>query len=137
MIKSEIQIRFSDMDILNHVNNVVLQEYYDIGKSDYFTKVLNLPITWNERGFIAASTASSYLSEVHMTDKLMVTTKVQKLGTKSITIYQEIINTIDGEVKSFSTSILVAFDIKNHLSIVIPSSWRQDIENYEEIDKNE
>lgn len=134
MTRTEIQIRFSDVDILNHVNNVRLQEYYDLGKSHYFSEVLHLPIKWNERGFIAASTSTSYISEVQYTNALVVTTKVSKIGTKSITIYQEIIDSATNTLKGFSTSILVAFDIVNHVSIEIPKNWRDDIEKYENIE---
>lgn len=135
MTKTEIQIRFSDIDILQHVNNVVLQEYYDLGKSDYFKEVLKLPIVWNERGFIAAATNSSYIAEVKINDDIVVTTRVSKIGTKSITIYQEIIARNCGMVKSTSTSVLVAFDIVNHVSIEIPEHWREDIEKYEETNR--
>lgn len=134
MTRTEIQIRFSDVDILNHVNNVRLQEYYDLGKSHYFSEVLHLPIKWNERGFIAASTSTSYISEVQYTNALVVTTKISKIGTKSITIYQEIIDSATNTLKGFSTSILVAFDIVNHVSIEIPKNWRDDIEKYENIE---
>jgi acyl-CoA thioester hydrolase len=35
-----IQIRFNDIDKLNHVTNSVYQQYFDLGKMDYFNDVL-------------------------------------------------------------------------------------------------
>lgn len=44
VVESKIQIRFADADCLNHINNVNLQHYFDIGKMDFYEKVLGKPI---------------------------------------------------------------------------------------------
>ncbi len=130
-----IQIRFSDIDIIGHVNNALLQQYLDLGKSSYFKEVLELPIMWRERGFVVANTTTTYIKEVLVDDKIVVYTTVKKIGTKSMTIYQEVRCEKSGDVKLHSSSILVAFDIVNHLSIPVPNSWRQMITKHERWDE--
>ena len=39
-IRTEIQKRFSDIDSFRHVNNVSQQMYFDVGKSDFFDRLL-------------------------------------------------------------------------------------------------
>ena len=36
MQRTPIQIRFNDIDILGHVNNVMFGHYCDVARSDYF-----------------------------------------------------------------------------------------------------
>lgn len=35
MIETQIQMRFADIDVLGHVNNVNQQHYFDLGKCDF------------------------------------------------------------------------------------------------------
>lgn len=41
MTTTPIQMRFADVDMLGHVNNVNQQHYFDVGKSDFFAQVLD------------------------------------------------------------------------------------------------
>ena len=36
MIETQIQMRFADIDVLGHVNNVNQQHYFDLGKCDFY-----------------------------------------------------------------------------------------------------
>ena len=38
-MKTPIQLRFNDIDQMGHVNNAVIMEFLDLGKSEYFTSV--------------------------------------------------------------------------------------------------
>ena len=42
MIETKIQMRFADIDVLGHVNNVNQQHYFDLGKCDFYKQVLGL-----------------------------------------------------------------------------------------------
>ncbi len=42
-------MRFADVDMLGHVNNVNQQHYFDVGKSDFFRSVLDLRPFGNKR----------------------------------------------------------------------------------------
>ena len=39
-LTTPVQQRFSDIDSFHHVNNVAQQMYFDVGKVDYYQKVL-------------------------------------------------------------------------------------------------
>ena len=36
---TDLQIRFSDVDVLGHVNNTVYLSYYDTGKAWFFSEI--------------------------------------------------------------------------------------------------
>lgn len=131
MIKTNIQIRFADIDALRHVNNVCLQHYYDIGKSDYMREVLLVEYIWNGPGIVQANTNNNYYLPIYLYDKIEVYTSIKHIGNKSITMFQQIVDVKTSQIKSDSTSILVAFDINNQESIEIPQLWRERIIEYE------
>ncbi|MBP3356816.1 MAG: acyl-CoA thioesterase [Rikenellaceae bacterium] len=128
--ETEIQKRFADVDMLGHVNNVNLQHYYDLGKSDYFCRVLGLGSgVWHERGIITASTRTDYLAQTRYSERVVVHTRVERVGTKSLTMKQRIVGYAPGadqpEIKSESTSVMVAFDFDRQVSIPVPDEWRR------------
>lgn len=131
MIIIPIQMRFADVDMLGHVNNVNLQHYFDLGKSEYFLKVLDTPVERRREGLIQKATNTVYEAQTRLSEPIEVRTRIIKLGGKSITFRQEVANSETGEVKAISESVLVAFDFEAQTSIEIPQAWRKTIEAYE------
>lgn len=126
-VKTDIQIRFADVDILGHVNNVNLQHYFDLGKNTYFQQVLGLNHVIGEQGLITAATNTSYLGQTRLTDQIYVETSVEKIGDKSLTMLQRIIDHANGDVRAESRSVMVAFNFNTQESISVPDSWRTKI----------
>ncbi len=131
MISTEVQVRFSDIDMLRHVNNIVLQQYYDLGKIDYFRNVVGMPAIWTEEAFIVVSTKVDFIEEVRMDDKIVVETSITKIGTKSLTFHQDMVDFTTRKVKSRNESVMVAFDLNQRVSMEIKPQWRQSIEEHE------
>ena len=121
-IETPIQIRFSDVDPLRHVNNVSQQMYFDLGKGDYFKRVMDEYKPVDDIFSITASTATSYMVQVRITDTLHVTTTCERVGNKSFTLLQRL---FAGErLCTESRSTMVAFDFKRQESIPVPDAWR-------------
>ena len=83
-----IQKRFADVDMLGHVNNVNQQHYFDLGKSDYFTQVINGPTSWTKEGLIAVATNTNYMAQIWYNEPIVVRTRLEKIGNKSLTLFQ-------------------------------------------------
>lgn len=45
-IETAIQKRFCDIDPFQHVNNVAQQSYFDVGKVDYYERILAPRFSW-------------------------------------------------------------------------------------------
>jgi acyl-CoA thioester hydrolase len=130
-----VQIRFNDIDIAGHVNNAVHFEYYDVARVAYFNTVLANLVQWKKEGFVLAHMEMDYMTPAFLDDMLTIYTKITKVGEKSITMFQEIRKTNnENELVSSCQSVLVSFDYQNHLSILLPSTWRQAIVDYEHLD---
>jgi YbgC/YbaW family acyl-CoA thioester hydrolase len=127
IITTEIQIRFADIDILGHVNNVNLQHYFDLGKWAFYREALGLEVMpCGEGAFpITAATQTSYLAQTRHTEHIYVETSMPEIGNKSMVLQQRIISRDMGETKAESRSVMVAFDFAEQLSIPVPDAWRR------------
>ncbi len=129
-IVTPIQKRFSDVDVFRHVNNVSQQMYFDVGKTEYYRQVLNNSVLFGSLRIITVATQTSYISQIRYEDDIYVTTKVSKIGNKSLTLFQRIIcREADGSERicTESTSAMVAFDFDEQTSAVVPDLWREAI----------
>ena len=118
-----IQKRFSDIDPFQHVNNVAQQMYFDVGKMDYYDKVLGADALLGDLRIVTVSTSTSYMGQVRMTDPVRITTTCERIGTKSLTLLQQML--VGDEVRSESRSVMVVFDFPNQCSRPVPDAWRE------------
>ena len=118
-----IQKRFSDVDPFQHVNNVSQQMYFDVGKMAYYEKVLGADALLGDLRIVTVSTSTSYLGQVRMGDPVQVTTTCERIGNKSLTLFQQML--VGDDVRSESRSVMVVFDFPNQCSRPVPDEWRR------------
>lgn len=123
VLETPVQQRFTDIDPFRHVNNVAQQTYFDVGKTDFYDKVLGAEVLTGDLRIVVVSTATSFLGQVRMRDDVRVTTRCEKVGNKSMTLFQQLL--VDGEVRTESRSVLVAFDFVRQVGIPVPDAWRR------------
>jgi len=126
-IDTPIQQRFTDIDPFVHVNNVAQQMYFDVGKTEYFRTVLGGDVLSGEGlRIVTVSTATSYKSQIRMYDDVHVTTVCERVGNKSMTLYQQL--RVGDRVCSESRSVMVAFDFAAQEGVRVPDAWRRAME---------
>lgn len=121
-LTTPVQQRFSDIDSFHHVNNVAQQMYFDVGKVDYYQKVLGEEVLLGQNRIITVSTSTSYLGQVRMGDDIRVTTTCERIGNKSIVLFQQLL--CGEEVRSESRSVMVVLDFPRQVSAPVPDEWR-------------
>lgn len=122
-LTTSIQKRFSDIDPFQHVNNVAQQMYFDVGKMEYYEKILGADALLGDLRIVTVSTSTFYLGQVRMTDPVRITTTCERIGTKSLTLFQQML--VGEEVRSESRSVMVVFDFPNQCSRPVPDEWRR------------
>lgn len=127
-----VQIRFNDIDLLGHVTNSAYPQYFDLGRMAYFNAVLKEQMDWQQEGLILVSIQIDFKSQIILYDKVLVRTKVVRLGNKSLTMLQELINETTGSVAATSMATMVAYSSEKGESIVMPGRWRQRIMEHEQ-----
>ena len=123
-----IQKRFSDVDSFMHVNNIWQQSYFDMGKTEFYTKVLGVTGVFDKLRIITASTHTDYIGQVRLTDDIVVKTDVSRLGNRSMTLHQCIM--CGDRVLTESSSVMVAFDFETQESVPMPEEWRTKLAEY-------
>ena len=91
VLETEIQKRFSDVDPFQHVNNVSQQMYFDVGKMEYYEQVLGDEVLLGDLRIITVSTSTSYMGQIRLHDRVRVTTTCEKIGNKSLTLFQQLL----------------------------------------------
>ena len=125
-----VQIRFSDVDSLGHVSNTQYQNYYDLGKVDYFDKVIP---DMDFRGLcvVGASVKIDYLLPVFLDTHVQVKTRIAAVGNKSITMEHQLVDSADGTLYSTCTAVVVCYDVRTSASVAVPEEWRERIHRFE------
>lgn len=127
-----VQIRFTDIDALGHVNNAVYINYFDLGKTRYFEDVMQGNINWQDVGVVIVNINCSYFAPTLYEEPIDVMTKVTEIGSKSFRMEQRIINTSTMQTKAVCYSILSGFSRLTMKSVEIAPEWIESLEKYEE-----
>lgn len=122
ILETAVQKRFSDIDPFQHVNNVSQQMYFDVGKLEYYQKVLGAEVLLGDLRIVTVSTTTSYMGQIRLNDEVRVTTTCERIGNKSLTLQQQLL--VGDQVRSESRSVMVAFDFARQESIPVPDAWR-------------
>ena len=133
--KTPIQIRFKDIDALNHVNNANHITYFELARVKYFDDVVNEEVNWSEQGIILAKITVDYKAPVYFKDKLFVYTKCTRLGNKSFDLAYSLVREENGKETELASgsSVQVCFDYRKQTTISIPESWKKKVQVFEGI----
>lgn len=126
-----LQIRFNDIDVLGHTTNSVYQQYFDLGRLQYFNDVLQERMDFRKEGLILANITVNYLSPIKLYDSIEVRTKVISLGNKSLEMLQQIYNLTSQSVAAESKGIMVGFCGDENVTIPIPQRWKKSFSEFE------
>ena len=126
-----VQLRFSDVDQLGHVNNSVYFSLYDLGKTAYMRDVLGERVDYRRTSMVVANLNANFFAPVFFTDRLAIETSTVHLGNKSFVLWQRAVCEYSGEVKCECRTVMVAFDVETHQAIPIPQAWKEAIARFE------
>lgn len=118
----KIQVRFSDLDVMGHVNNSVYLSYFEMARVLYFTPLMGQNWDWQKNGVLLKKNEIEYHLPVLLHDQPEVIISVISIGTKSFTLGYEL--KVNDVVYTTGSSVLVCFDSLNHTTIEVPEQMR-------------
>lgn len=124
----DLQIRFSDVDVLGHVNNTVYLSFYDTGKAWFFSKIHERIIEWKKVETVIANVDCCYISPIFFGEEVEVFTKCESISDRSFKLLQVIALKGTGEIKSACETVMVCFDPMAQCSMEMPEHWRKALE---------
>ena len=128
-----IQIRFADLDALNHVNNANYMTYMETARMAYCEDVLSDDPDWTTVGMILDQATVDFKKPILLKDELQVGTRCSRLGNKSFDLSYTIIrkNGADWEEAATGHTVLVAYNDTDDETIRIPARWKEKLIDYE------
>lgn len=126
-----VQIRFTDIDMLGHLNNSIYLQFMDLAKVDYFTRVNERGIDWNNLDLVIANINSNFLAQTKFGEQLLVLTQTYSIGHKSLQLHQRILSADTGELKCVATTVMVSVDLDTGITKPVSEQWIADLSAYE------
>ncbi|MBG06102.1 MAG: thioesterase [Rhodospirillaceae bacterium] len=89
MIETPIIPRVSETDGAGHINNTVIPIWFEGGRTEIF-RVLTPDLDFKNWRVALVNMNVDYLAQTYFQDPAVVRTWVDKVGTKSFTLYEEL-----------------------------------------------
>jgi len=105
-----IQIRMSDLDPFNHVNNGIQCHYFDCGRGAYLEYVFQRPINWFTLDLVLVHLDIDFHKPILIQDNIVCETKLLSIGNKSVKVVQQLRDVNTNEIKTTCHSVLACID---------------------------
>jgi len=118
------------MDAFGHVNNNTIFSLYDNAKYQYLTDLFGEQF-FDGRGIVVVNLKAEFFSPIFYPGNIRTGTSITRVGNKSITFFQQMIDPETLETRCECTTIMVLYDVHARKSIEIPQEIKKAILEYE------
>jgi acyl-CoA thioester hydrolase len=119
---AKIQVRFSDLDVLGHVNNTIYFSYFELARVHYFRELLGIDWDWRQHGIVLVKNEAEYLKSVLISHTPEVRVTTENIGNKSFTLGYELL--VDSEVFVTGRSVQVCYNSETQQTITVPDEMK-------------
>ena len=128
-----IEVRYGDLDPQVHVNNAKHLTYFEQARIAYWIElgIFTKDQSFMEIGVILADVHLTYLEPIYYGQNIKVGVHVSRLGNKSMTWEQNIVDADAGRDLAKGEVSVVAYDYHAEKTIPIPQAWREKIIAFE------
>ena len=128
-----VEVRYGDLDPQGHVNNAKHLTYFEQARIAYLMQLelFTKDQSFMEIGVILADVHITYLEPVYFGQNIKVGVHVAKLGNKSMTWEQNIVDVDTNKEIAKGKIIMVTYDYREEKTIPIPQEWIEKIIKFE------
>ena len=128
-----IEVRYGDLDPQGHVNNAKHLTYFEQARIHYMIELglFTRDQSFMQIGVIVADVHITYLEPIYFGQNIKVGVHAAKLGSKSMTWEQNIVDADTGREFARGEVIIVTYDYKDEKTILVPQAWRERITSFE------
>jgi acyl-CoA thioester hydrolase len=126
-----IEVRFRDVDVFGHVNNVVVFTYIETARVHYLVEVGIRPPRANllDIAFIVAHLNCDFRRPIYYGQQVEVGSRVTQINRSSFRLDHRV--EADGELAAEGYCILVHYDYATQRSVPVPAEMRAKIEAFD------
>ena len=129
---AEVPVRFSDTDVMGHVNNAVYLTYLETSRVEYIRRVFDI-VEPKDYGVIVARVEIDYKSPVFHHETVLVGCRVSEIGGSSITMAYRLEDKATGRLIAQAQSVMVAYDYILGRPTRVREEWRVKMEDFDGI----
>ena len=118
MIKTKIQLRFSDFDMGGHVHNAAYLNYFESARIGFFIAGFGPDWDWKKDGLIIKKNTIEYNIPTFIEDEIRVEVSCNHIGLKSFTLTYSVLDAKDN-LKAYGESVVVCFDYTQQKTVSI------------------
>ena len=127
------EVRYGDLDPQGHVNNAKHLTYFEQARIAYMIELglFTKDQSFMEIGVILADVRITYLAPIYFGEHIKVGVHISKLGNKSMTWAQNIVDAKTGNKLATGEVVMVTYNYREERTIPIPDDWRRKIIEFE------
>jgi acyl-CoA thioester hydrolase len=126
-----IEVRFSDLDALGHVNNATYFSYFEIARIGYLRAVSEKPVTLGDMRLVIVDAACHYRSPALLGEVLHAAVRVSHMRRSSFAFEYRIRDSVDGRLIAEGRTIQTAFDHQAGRVVPIAAEFREQVARFE------
>lgn len=129
--RTDIQVRFSDLDMAGHVHNATYLTYFEQGRIDFFKGIADQEWDWKKKGVVLGRNEIDYVETIKLRDEVFIVTKCEHVGNKSFTLSYELYKKKKGNdiLCTKGRTILVCMNFETDESVPLFEEWKELLEN--------
>jgi acyl-CoA thioester hydrolase len=126
-----IEVRFSDLDALGHVNNATYFTYFEIARIGYLRTVSGRRVVLGDIALVIVDAACHFISPALLDEILHVDVRVSHMRRSSFAFEYRIRDSIDDRLIVEGRTVQTAFDHRSGKMIGISAAFREHVERFE------
>jgi len=132
--RTELEMRFTDLDMMGHVNNAVYFTYMEIGRTKYWQQAIQWD--WKKTGVVIGKASNTYIKPLHLGDKISMYVRTSRIGNTSFDLEYILVKTKNGEeiICSKGKTVCVVYDYETKSPVPIPDRERNKMIAFEQLD---
>lgn len=117
----KLQIRYRDLDTLNHVNNAIFNTFFEEARIRFIQQIPEFMKSMKEgNSFVLVSFEVNYIKPIFYPSDILAGTGIETYGNSSITGFQAIYDNDTKELKATAKSTGVWYSISKKRPIKLP-----------------
>lgn len=134
--KTNIEMRFADLDMMGHVNNAVYFTYMEIGRTKYWKHAINWD--WKTTGVVIGQASIDYIAPIFLEDKVSMYVRTSRIGNTSFDLEYLIVKNVNGKEVTCSKgkTICVAYNYNSKTPSTIPDKERNKMIAFEQLENS-
>ncbi|WP_129715755.1 thioesterase family protein [Pedobacter sp. SYP-B3415] len=131
--KTTVETRFSDFDMMGHVNNAVYFTYLENARTRYWQEIVKWD--WKKTGIVLAHAELDFIKPVLLHEKISIYVRTVRIGRSSFELEYKIVKNSNGsdEVCSTGKTTCIAVSYQDKRPTEIPAEERLRMINFEQL----